>query len=435
MLRNYLPASVWTPIAGVWLWLQTYVLVWSSLEQLAILAIAGGLFPVLQPRLRLWLEGHTGWLRAAGGVRLAGTVAAAIPWLVLALLLQFAAIAFRRAGEPTAVLRLAISLVLAWTAIRLISRIVRDGRVARLVAGVAWMIAALNIADLLNPTLILLGDMALTVGTIHLSVLLLLKAAVVLFVAVWIANLLSRVLDARLRSFAGITPAMQVLAAKLARATLLTVAVVLALGTVGIDLTAFAVFSGAVGVGVGFGLQKVVSNLISGVILLLDNSIKPGDVIELTGTYGWITQLNARYISLVTRDGTEHLIPNEDLITQRVVNWTYSNERVRLHVPVGVSYKVDVRQARMVCVEAMKAVPRVLREPEPVCLLIAFGESTINLELRFWIGNSRAGVANVKSDVLMEVWQRFRDAGIDLPFPQRDVHVVEPVVLRRASPE
>lgn len=411
------------------------MLLWSSLAQLAVVALALALFRVLRPRLVLWLEDHTGWLRVAAAIRVAKIATGAVPWLVLALLLQFVAIALRHAGEPVELLRIAISLVLAWTAIRLISRIVRDPRAARLVAAVAWAVAALNIAGLLDPTLTLLDQMALNVGTLRVSVLLLLKAAVVLFVAIWIANLLSRVLDARLRSFAEIMPAMQVLAAKLTRATPLTVAVMLALGTVGIDLTAFAVFSGAVGAGIGFGLQKVVSNLISGVILLLDNSIKPGDVIELPGTYGWITQLNARYVSLVTRDGTEHLIPNEDLITQRVVNWTYSNERVRHHVPVGISYRADVREVRRVCVKAVKAVARVLREPEPVCLLTEFGDSAINLELRFWIGDPRAGVVNVKSDVLMEVWQHFHDAGIELPFPQRDVHVIEPITLRRAPPD
>ena len=196
---------------------------------------------------------------------------------------------------------------------------------------------------------------------------------------------------------------MQVLITKLTKITLLTLAVVLALGSVGIDLTAFAVFSGAIGVGIGFGLQKVVSNLISGVILLLDRSIKPGDVIQIDNTYGWITQLNARYVSVSTRDGLEYLIPNEDLITQRVVNWTYSSDAVRLHVDIGISYGSDLHKAMAIAIEAAVAATRVLGDPKPICLLTGFGDSSVNLQLRFWIGDPRNGTANVRSDVMLQV--------------------------------
>ena len=229
---------------------------------------------------------------------------------------------------------------------------------------------------------------------------------------------------------------MQVLTAKLAKVVLLTLAVVVALNAVGIDLTAFAVFSGAIGVGVGFGLQKVVSNLISGVILLLDRSIKPGDVIEIAGTYGWITRLNARFVSVSTRDGIEHLIPNEDLITQRVTNWSYSDDRVRLHVAVGIGYLCDVREAMRLCVEAAKAVKRVLETPAPICLLKAFGDSSIDLELRFWIRDPRNGTANIRSEVMLGIWDSFREHGIEFPYPQRDIHLpdMDALVDKIAAP-
>ena len=178
---------------------------------------------------------------------------------------------------------------------------------------------------------------------------------------------------------------MQVLTSKLVRFALITFAVVLALASVGIDLTALAVFSGAVGVGIGLGLQKVVSNLVSGVILLVDRSIKPGDVIEMQSTYGWITSLNARYVSLATRDGKELLIPNEDLITSQVINWSYSSDLIRQCVTVGISYDSDVHLAIRLAVEAASAVSRILDVPKPACLLKEFGDSAVNLELRFWI--------------------------------------------------
>ena len=228
--------------------------------------------------------------------------------------------AFNAAGDRADLLRLAESLVLVWVLIRFSSQLVRDERLARVIAVLAWLVAALNIAGLITPVVGLLDAMSVPLGNFRVSLLLVLKGAVTLAIFVWIAN----VAVAADRSAAACVRAadagVQVLAAKLVRMTLLTLAVVLALGSIGIDLTAFAVFSGAVGVGVGFGLQKVVSNLISGVILLMDRSIKPGDVIEIDSTLGSVIALNARYASVQTRDGKEYLIPNEDLITQRVTN-------------------------------------------------------------------------------------------------------------------
>jgi small-conductance mechanosensitive channel len=200
---------------------------------------------------------------------------------------------------------------------------------------------------------------------------------------------------------------------------------VIALNAVGIDLTAFAVFSGAIGLGLGFGLQKIVSNLISGVILLLDKSIKPGDVIEIEKTYGWITSLGARYVSVRGRDGREYLIPNEDLITHRVTNWSFSSNLVRLDVPFGVAYDSDLRQVRALAVEAAKLPERVLGTPAPVCHVTEFAESTINLLLRFWIKDPTNGVTNVKGEVMLALWDSFKTHRVDLPPPQRQVWIKE----------
>ena len=347
----------------------------------------------------------------------------AVPWLVLLLILWSGRLAFHDAGRHARLLHLAENLALAWVIIRFTSGLVRNPRIASAIAVAAWLFAALNILGLVEPTLHVLDAMSVTIGHFRLSMLLVLKGVVFLAVLLWAANISSRVIEQRLQKFHTMAPAMQVLAAKLARVVLLTLAVVVGLNAVGIDLTAFAVFSGAIGVGVGFGLQKVVSNLISGVILLLDRSIKPGDVIEIAGTYGWITKLNARFVSVSTRDGIEHLIPNEDLITQRVTNWSYSDDKVRLHVAVGIGYHCDVREAMRLCIEAAKDVERVLETPAPICLLKAFGDSSIDLELRFWIRDPRNGTANVRSEVMLGVWDRFREHGIELPFPQRDLHI------------
>ena len=310
--------------------------------------------------------------------------------------------------------------------------LVRNENLARAVAVFAWIIAALNIAGLINPVIGLLDAMAVPVGNFRVSVLLVLKGTVTLAVFVWIANVVSRLIDQRLQVFSPLTPAVQVLASKLVRMTLLTLAVVLALGSIGIDLTAFAVFSGAIGVGVGFGLQKVVSNLVSGVILLMDRSIKPGDVIGIDDTYGSVSALNARYASVETRDGKEYLIPNEDLITQRVTNWSFSSNLVRLHVKVGISYRSDPHEAIRLALEAARDVPRVLPDPAPNCLLVEFGDSTVDLEVRFWINDPANGTANVRSEVMLNMWDLYQRNGIELPHPQRDLTLRNPDALAQA---
>jgi small-conductance mechanosensitive channel len=204
---------------------------------------------------------------------------------------------------------------------------------------------------------------------------------------------------------------------------LLFMAVMITLNTIGLDLTAFTVFSGAIGVGIGFGLQKIVANFISGIILLLDRSVKPGDVIEVAGTYGVVRGLGARFAAVRTRDGTEHLIPNEAFITNSVINWTHSDKIIRRKAPIGISYGADVEKAMALIVDAANRVERVIHDPAPICLLNGFGDSSVNLEVRFWIGDPENGLANVTSQVLLEVWRSFQEHKVEIPFPQRDLHL------------
>jgi small-conductance mechanosensitive channel len=398
-------------------------LLWALAAQAAFIAVALLVFVLIRKLLARMLEERVKRLSPGPAYQLLWALAHVAPWVLLLAVFWAGRIAFHEATLHARFLHLAENLVLAWIVIRFTSGLVRNPRVAHAIAIAAWVFAALNILGLVDPTLDLLDSMSITMGHLRLSVLLVLKGALLLTIMLWAANISSRVLEHRLQAFPTMAPAMQVLTAKLAKVVLITLAVVIALNGVGIDLTAFAVFSGAIGVGVGFGLQKVVSNLISGVILLLDRSIKPGDVIEIAGTYGWITRLNARFVSVSTRDGIEHLIPNEDLITQRVTNWSYSNDTVRLHVGVGISYSADVREAIRLAIEAARDVKRILETPAPICLLKGFGDNSVDIELRFWIRDPRNGTANVKSEVMLGIWDRFHAHGIEFPFPQRDIHL------------
>lgn len=403
--------------------LSNQAVLWNFAAQFGFIVAALLLFALFRPPLRRLLGHQVGRLRPGPASQLLAALVQIAPWALLLLSFWFGRLAFHEAGHPARLLHLAESLALAWVVIRFTSGLVRNPKVASAVAIAAWSFAALNIVGLIDPTLALLDSMSLTIGHFRLSVLLVLKGIIFLVVLLWLANVSARVLEQRLQALPALAPAMQVLAAKLGRIVLVTLAVLIALNAVGIDLTAFAVFSGAIGVGVGFGLQKVVSNLVSGVILLLDRSIKPGDVIEIEGTYGWITRLNARFVSVSTRDGIEHLIPNEDLITQRVTNWSYTNDLVRLHAPVGIAYNSDLRLAMQLCIDAAKNTPRVLESPSPICLVKNFGDSAIDLELRFWIRDPKSGTANVRSEVLLGVWDRFQAHNIQIPFPQRDLRI------------
>ncbi len=411
-------------------WVIDEVLVLSSLGQAIVVAVAFLMALVIAPGLRSWIErlAKMKWLArgAKHTVRVLAPLAMPIAWLVL---LWISVLVASEADWPHQLIQIAVSLLTAWVVIRLASQLVRDPTWSKLIAITAWTVAALNIVDLLDDTVVLLDGLALQLGQLRISALTVIKGVLALAVLLWLATVLSGIMERRINALPNLTPSVQVLFAKLLKIVLITVAIVAAVSTVGIDLTAFTVFSGAVGVGVGFGLQKVVSNLISGVILLMDKSVKPGDVIEVGQTYGSIKTLGARYASVVTRDGTEFLIPNEDIITQQVVNWSYSSNAVRLRIPIGISYKSDVRKAIALCLDSTAEVERVIPEPKSACLLKGFGDSSVDLELRFWIDDPQNGVANVKSEILLLVWDKFHEHDIEIPFPQRDLHIrsAEPV--------
>lgn len=322
------------------------------------------------------------------------------------------------------ILSVAVRLLVAWLLIRTLTALTSETALTRILGGMIWLVAALAILGWLGPLTEAMDAIAFSAGEVRVSALAIVNGAILVAVLLWLAMAVSGLAEAQLGRVEGVTPAARVLVGKVMRIAFIGIAVLVGLSSVGIDFTAVAVFSGAIGVGIGFGLQKVVSNLISGIILLLDRSIKPGDVIEIGEAYGWISKLGARYAAIVTRDGKEYLIPNEDLITQQVVNWSFSNRAVRLKVGVGVSYQSDVRKALDLMMQAATEHPRVLASPPPATRLIGFGDSSVDLELRVWIEDPEGGVVNVASDVRLRIWDLFHENGIAFPFPQRDIHIV-----------
>ena len=315
------------------------------------------------------------------------------------------------------------SLLTAWVVVRLATVVVPNPFWSRTIAISAWIIAALNILGLLDETMAVLSDASISLGQVNLSALTVIQGLIALGVLLWITTIASQLIEGRLKASRSLTPSVQVLSAKLIRILFGTFAFLAALAIVGVDLTALAVFGGAIGVGLGFGLQKIFANLVSGFILLLDKSIKPGDVIAVQDYYGRVDALGARYVSVTTRDGIEYLIPNEDLIINRVENWSHSNNLIRLRKAIGVHYKSDIHKARDLCLEAAAETPRILKDPKPVCLLSDFGDSAVILDIGFWIDDPMNGKINVISDLLFRIWDKFHANDIEIPYPQMDLHL------------
>jgi small-conductance mechanosensitive channel len=372
-------------------------------------SFAGGIIATIRPLLLplVWLV-----LLAAATV------------VVEALLRQFA-------GEASPeLLWIGVKLLTAWVVIRLAATMFRDTGFSVPITLIVWAIVALYIFGLLDEVTKVLDSFAFQLGAMRVSVLSVVKGILMLAVLLWLASLVGRLIEARLSSVTAMTPSTRVLLTKTLRIFLVIAAILIALSTVGIDITAIAVFSGALGVGLGFGLQKVVSNLVSGMILLMDRSIKPGDVIEVGNAFGWITKLGARYAAIVTRDGKKYLIPNEDLITQQVVNWSFTNTAVRLHIGFGVSYNSDPRRVIKLAEEAARGVGRVLNNPPPACRFVDFGDSALKFDLRLWVSDPESGVENVSSEVRLRIWDAFKANDISIPFPQQDLHIVSAPALK-----
>ena len=322
---------------------------------------------------------------------------------------------------------LTATLAIVWVGVAFAARLVRNRFLRRIVTWALWIYATLYLLNVSDDVAAFLDEVALELGDFRLSILTLITAIVVIGLLVTLARVASQATASTIRRNDDISPSMQVLAVKGVQLAMYGFAFYIGVNAVGIDLTGLAVLSGAIGVGLGFGLQKVVSNLVSGVIILLDKSIKPGDVISLGETFGWIQTLGARYASVVTRDGKEYLIPNEDLITGQVVNWSHSNEFVRLDIYFGTAYSDDPHVVRKLAIDAAGSVNRVLADKAPVCHIVGFGDSSVDYILRFWIKDPTGGLTNIRGNVYLALWDTFQENGISIPFPQREVKLLEGV--------
>ena len=319
-------------------------------------------------------------------------------------------------------LEVAAKLAFAWLVISLVTSVIRNAFIVRLVSFSAWLVAALSILGQLDPVIEALDSVSIVLGGLRLTPLLLIKLGALLIAALWVTNIASNFAESRITRSSDLTPSIQVLLVKMIRFGLMIFAIAVAMSAVGIDLSALAIFSGAAGVGIGFGLQKIVANFISGIILLADKSVKPGDLVTIGDSTGRINEMKTRYISVAAGDGREILIPNEDLVTQKVVNWTYTDKNTLVKVNFGTNYDADPRLVCKLAIDNAAAAPRAIRGKPPNCILTEFAEAGMKFSLTFWIADPD-GMDNVKSEVMLALWEVFKREGIRMPYPVREIRI------------
>jgi len=360
------------------------------------------------------------------------------PYATVLLVLAAADGLMHALGTPAQLVNVAVQLGALLLLIRVVVYLLRVslGARARLkgwgtaISFVAWVFLSLHLLGWGEAVIGLLDGIGINAGQTRISVWSVMKLLVTVSLFVVVAMWIARWFERRVLKLDALAPNMRIGIAKFTQAFLVGLSVLVGLNAAGLDLTTLNVLTGAVGIGLGFGLQSIAANFVSGFVLLMDRSIKPGDVISFTGTsgtttegFGWVKELHGRYVVVLDRDGVETLVPNQHLITNPVINWSYTDPRVRLKLPIRVSYRSDPELAMRLLMRATEGHPRIIRDPAPVARLMGFGDCGIELELRFWIPDPQAGVNNVRSDVNRAIWRLFAEHGIVIPVAQREVRV------------
>src|SRR5512132_40491 len=417
-------------------WVVANVFTDTTLAQIVALAVAFVLARMLAPTIRAWFDAKLiARLSEPRLKRIAYTLLGlTLPmvWLVL----QWLSMEVEAyAGWPYPLLKVAVSLVAAWIVIRFTASLVRDPVWSTTVAFAAWTVAAFNILGILDDAIRFLDGLAFSFGKIRVSALAAIKAALLLAVLLWAAKWLSAFVERRLQGLPRLTPSVRLLFGQLFKIGLFAVAFLIALGSIGIDITALAVFTGAVGVGIGFGLQSMVSNFVAGVILLVERSLKIGDFIELpSGVRGEVREINIRNTVVTTNDSIDIIVPNSEFVNGTVTNWTFHEVYRRIRVPFGVAYGTDKQLVRKAGLEAAAAVEHTLRghpKREAQVWLVGFGDNSLNFELVVWLTPEAVKRPSaVNAAYCWELESALSRYGIEISFPQRDLHIRSSTPLR-----
>ena len=345
------------------------------------------------------------------------------PLIAPLLAILFTAIAsaiFVHLEMKPALLPFASKLSVAWLAVQVVMTL-SSGRTAGLfIMLVILPVTLLHLFDVWDITVALLNEVNFMVGSVNFNLYLILKAAITLVIMLWLVNFVLTTTEGRLRRVRTMRASNRTLILKFMQIGMYVLVFLFALNMIGVSFTALSIFSGALGVGIGFGLQKIASNFISGIILLFEKSIEVGDIIQLeSGLNGTVAQTSGRYTMVSTADGKDVMIPNEEFITQRVTSLTYSNKKARVEIAVGVGYDDDIELALKLLVQAAAEEPRCLKDPVPGAYITAFADSSINLWLLFWVEDIREGKLGAQTKVMLNILKLFREHGISIPYPHQ----------------
>ena len=412
-------------------WCESQVLTIDVAIQGVVIFAAIACAAYFGPRLKALLHTKVAPRAPIGILRRAcGALARIATPIALFVVLQLSALALRGGGIGTVFISSAASLLIAWIAIRLVTMIIRSPFWSQVAAYVVWPIAALEVFGFLDDVVAQLSAFSVPLGTDEngidqtLSALDVIRTLAIFAVLFWATSAAGSFIKGRIGKIDELTISFKALLGKILDVLLPIIALIAALQIVGFPFGTLAIFGGAVGLGLGLGMQRTISNFFAGFTLIADKSIKPGDVIQVSDTFGWVTQMNARYVSLRTRDGTAHLVPNDKFIEEGVINWSHSDHIVRLHAPFGVAYSTpDLRDIVKSAQETAVSIDRVLSSPAPRCNVMAFGDHAVEFDLRFWVNDPANGVSNVRSEVYLALWDMLARKGVEIPYPQRDLHI------------
>lgn len=417
-----MPSSAHNLLADLLLDLEQTTILW----QLAVL-VGGLLFGWGASR---WMLGKFSGAQSVSKIGAGGLSRVAFP--VLSLLAVLVGRTVLKNWHSVNVLNIVVPLLFALVSIRLVVYTLRQlfspskwlHGSERLVVLIIWGGFALHLTGVLPELIEAMDYLSFNVGKQRISLLIIVSGILSILVTMLVSMWLGQMLEQKVMAAQGLDMNLRVVLSKLIRAVLVVIGILIALPLAGIDITVLSVFGGALGVGIGFGLQKIASNYVSGFIILIDRSIHPGDVLTVDGRFGKVTQLTTRYLVLQSNDGTEAIIPNETLVSSTVINHSYTNREVRVAIPIQVSYQSDLEQAMSIMQQAASKQPRVLAHPEPNVFLKSFADSGINLEMGIWINDPEEGQMGLCSEINLEIWRKFKQAGIEIPYPQREVRII-----------
>jgi small-conductance mechanosensitive channel len=399
----------------------------AALWQAAIILGACLIAWMLNGALRAYVMRHApeNWKLGIGGIN-------RVLFPVTTLVLVLTGKAVLSYWQHTSLLHLAANLLVAMAVIRLIVYAIRYilplsswlNTLENSIASLIWVILALHLSGLLPQLVKVLEDVQFSVGKNPMNLYLVLQGLLTIILTIFIALWVSRMIENRMLAAVELNMNLRVVLSKLLRIVLLFIAVLIALSAVGLDITLLSVFGGALGVGLGFGLQRIASNYVSGFIILLDKSMQIGDVITVENHYGVVADLRTRYLVLRKQDGTEVIVPNELLIINPVINHSFSDHKARVQMTMQVSYDSPLELAMQLIKDIVKQYPRIKQSPEPTVQVKGFAESGIDLILTFWITAPEDGSATLQSDIFIDIWQAFKSHNIAIPFPQREVRIL-----------